>query len=164
MAYTAVSWAYQEVVSSTKLNAMAANDADANTRLGYIGAVQSAQDTTAQNGAVSSVVIYATATLTLPAGTWLVQGGAGVINLTTGDYGAVGLYNVTAAAVVANSISAEATIGTTAQVAFTTRPVVLVLAASTQLRVYAKPNGASALRFFANTTGPVAWLNAVRLA
>lgn len=33
MTYTSVSWAYQEVVSSSKLNLMAANEADADARL-----------------------------------------------------------------------------------------------------------------------------------
>ena len=117
-----------------------------------------ASDTTTQTGGASADFVYATATITLTPGVWLVQGIASIINTTTTDGSAVGLYNATTTAEVASSRGPAATVGTTASVQLSSRQVSMTVTSNTNVRVLCTRNGASTIRSQAASGAPAAAL------
>jgi hypothetical protein len=102
--------------------------------------------------AASSDGPYAGLALTLPAGTWLVQGQATLFTTVSSDFVRLGLYNGTTAAAIAGSISpATITASVNAGVALFTPPVVITVTASTTIQLMGYRNGASTLSFGAPT-------------
>ncbi|MGN8245298.1 hypothetical protein ACTHAM_002417 [Cellulomonas soli] len=130
-----------------------------------LGTVLSDKSSLDQTGAVSADVVHADVEVVLTAGTWLVQGGATLINGTAADWACAGLWNQTSGAEVADSRGAGGVTSTTIGIPADTRPVVLTVVANTAIRVKAYRNGGSSLKF--NGTGvagaPAAWLTATRL-
>lgn len=168
MTYIVVTpWAYQEVVSSTKLNLMVANTVDHEARLVAIGTTLTATDATGQTGTAGADFVYATCQITLTDGTWQVQGGASV-NTNVNDNAAASLYDQTAGADVANSKGSAAGVPSTLGIgaAIVSRPTVITVTGSKVIRVKCSRNGAGTV--LTATTGfmagaPAAWLNAVRV-
>lgn len=132
---------------------------------GELGAVVSDRSSLDQSGAVGADVVHTDVEVVLTAGTWLVQGGATLINGTSADWACSGLYNQTAATDVADSRGSGGVTSTTIGIPADTRPVVLTVAAPTAIRVKAYRNGGTSIRF--NGSGvagaPAAWLTATRL-
>jgi hypothetical protein len=117
-----------------------------------------ASDTTTQTGAANSDFVYATATITLTPGVWLVQGSAVLFNTVTADAACVGLYNVTTAAEVTNSRGPNGTVTTGQALQLTSRLVQMSVSASTNVRVLCTRNGASTIRCGSASGAPAAAL------
>lgn len=117
-----------------------------------------ASDTTTQTGAANSDFVYATATITLTPGLWLVQGSAVLFNTVTADAACVGLYNVTTTAEVANSRGPNGTVTTGQALQLTSRLVQMNVSANTQVRVLCTRNGASTIRAGSASGAPAAAL------
>ena len=117
-----------------------------------------ASDTTIQTGAANSDFVYATATITLTPGVWLVQGSAVLFNTVTADAACVGLYNVTTAAEVTNSRGPNGTVTTGQALQLTSRLVQMSVSASTSVRVLCTRNGASTIRCGSSSGAPAAAL------
>ncbi len=91
---------------------------------------------------------YIGMTLTLPVGTWLVQGQASLFTTGNPDDVRLGLYNVTTSTAVAGSLSpATNTGGANMPAALATPPVVITATASTPIQLIGYRNGASTLSF-----------------
>jgi hypothetical protein len=117
-----------------------------------------ASDTTTQTGAANSDFVYATATITLTPGVWLVQGSAVLFNTVTSDAACVGLYNVTTAAEIANSRGPNGTVTTGQALQLTSRLVQMSVSVSTNVRVLCTRNGASTIRCGSASGAPAAAL------
>jgi hypothetical protein len=117
-----------------------------------------ASDTTTQTGAFGSDFVYATATITLTPGVWLVQGSAVLFNTVTSDAACVGLYNVTTAAEVTNSRGPNGTVSTGHSSQLTSRLVQMSVSVSTNVRVLCTRNGASTIRCGSASGAPAAAL------
>jgi len=117
-----------------------------------------ASDTTTQTGAFGSDFVYATATITLTPGVWLVQGSAVLFNTVTSDGACVGLYNVTTAAEVTNSRGPNGTVTTGQSLQLTSRLVQMSVSASTNVRVLCTRNGSSTIRCGSASGAPAAAL------
>jgi hypothetical protein len=117
-----------------------------------------ASDTTTQTGAFGSDFVYATATITLTPGVWLVQGTALVLNTVTSDGASVGLWNNTTGAEVANSRGPAGTVTTGQALQLTSRLVQMSVSASTNVRVLCTRNGGSTISCVASSGAPAAAL------
>jgi hypothetical protein len=117
-----------------------------------------ASDTTTQTGAANSDFVYATATITLTPGVWLVQGSAVLFNTVTADAACVGLYNVTTAAEVTNSRGPNGTVTTGQALQLTSRLVQMIVSVSTNVRVLCTRNGSSTIRCGSASGAPAAAL------
>ena len=117
-----------------------------------------ASDTTTQDGAASNNFVYATATITLTPGVWLVQGMAHLVNLLTSDDTAVGLYNATTSAEVSNSRGPAGTTTTTSSASLMSRLVSMTVSANTNIRVFCTRNGGSTIRAYSTSGSPAAAL------
>ncbi|MCG2803684.1 MAG: hypothetical protein L6311_16555 [Cellulomonas sp.] len=133
------------------------------TALGLRGVTVAASDGTTQTGAVSADFVYATATITLTPGTWRVQGGASLLNMTGSDAASVALWNQTAGSAIAGSRGAAGTTFTTSAASLVTRPVLVTVAVNTDVRVQCARNGATSIRASFLASAPAAWLNAERV-
>lgn len=135
--------------------------------LGAVGTVVAAKSTSDQTGATGADVVCTTCQVALTAGTWQVQGGASLINTAMADWTAAALYNQTTLADVADSIGSAGVTSTTQGLAFVTRPVVLTVTTTTNIRVKGlRAAGGSGVKFNASFTPagtPSAWITAVRL-
>lgn len=132
---------------------------------GDIGSYLQSTDTTQQDGAASSNFVYATASITLTPGTWIVQATACLVNLTTADDATVGIWNNTASAEVAGSRGGAFTSSTTVMVGPASLPTKMVIGSNTVVKPYCCRNGGSTIR--ATTTnsagGPAAAITAWRI-
>lgn len=117
-----------------------------------------ASDTTTQTGAANSNFVYATATITITPGLWLVQGSATLINTVTADSAAVGLWNNSGGAEVANSRGPSSTTQTTLSPQLMSRVVQMSVSANTDIRVLCTRNGASTIRAGSASGAPAAAL------
>lgn len=117
-----------------------------------------ASDTTTQTGGASADFVYATATITLTSGVWLVQGTAKLINTVTSDDVSVGLYNATTSAEVASSRGPSGTCGTTFSQQLVSRLVQMTVTTNTNVRVLCTRNGASTIRAYSASGAPSAAL------
>jgi len=122
------------------------------------------QSNTTQTGAADSNFVYATCEITLTSGTWMVQGQASIINTTTGDTAAVGLWNETTSAEISNSrgVAGLTNVGVSQNVI--SRLVPITVSSNTVIRLLCTRNGSSTIRAIADAGGPAACLNAFRVA
>lgn len=127
------------------------------------GAAVVGSSTTSQTGVLSTPMVYTTASVSLPAGTWLLTGMMSATNNSTTDTLALELYNDTAAAAVSASRGPAGLTSTTISACLLTQTVVLVLASTTVFKVRLVPNGGSTPKATSLAGAPAACLNAVRL-
>lgn len=121
------------------------------------------QDTTTRDGSLSGNVIYEEATITLTPGSWIVEAHASLLNLTTADACAVGIYNRTTSAEVSASRGPAATHSTTVSAEVSSGRVLIVVTVSTDVCPYAVRNGASTLRVSSSASAPAGKITAHRL-
>lgn len=163
--FTSLTFAFKELLASAKLQQLADNTQYLKDAIEAAPATVTNQGVATQAGAAGADVIYTSADAVLPAGTWLVQGGGSIIG-SGADWAAVGLFNQTGGADVANSRGSAGVVSATQGLGLLTRPVVMTVGVTTTLRVKAFRNGGTAVTF--NGTGvagaPAGWINAVRLA
>ena len=117
-----------------------------------------ASDTTTQDGPASNNFVYATATITITPGVWLVQGMAHLLNLVTADDTSVGLYNATTSAEITNSRGPAGTTTTTSSASLMSRLVSVTVSANTNVRVLCTRNGGSTIRAYGASGSPAAAL------
>jgi len=117
-----------------------------------------ASDTTTQTGAANSDFVYATATITLTPGVWLVQGSAKLVNTVTSDDVSVGLYNATTSAEITSSRGPSGTCSTTSSAQLVSRLVQMTVTTNTNVRVLCTRNGASTIRTYSGSGAPAAAL------
>jgi hypothetical protein len=163
--FTSITFAFKELLTSAKMQQLADNTQYLKDAIEAAPATVVNQGVANQAGAAGADVIYTSADVVIPAGTWLVQAGGTIIG-SGADWAAVGVFNQTAGADVANSRGAGGVVSATQGLSLVTRPVVMTVGANTTLRVKAFRNGGTAVTF--NGTGvagaPAGWVNAVRLA
>ena len=130
-----------------------------------IGTIIQSQGTATQAGTASNDITYASALLTVPAGTWMIQAHANVINTMVADTAVVAVWNNTTGSEVPNSSGPATTTSTNAMTGLSSRLTVVTVATSTVFAVRCKRNGGSAITVTAsNCAGtPAAGIDAVRL-
>lgn len=166
MTFTSVTWAYQEVISSSKLNLMAASIDDLDARVGGgAGTSQSSQSNTTQTGAPSADMTYNAATVTVPAGTWMLTAQLTLRTTTAVDSVCCGIYNFTTSTEVANSRGAAGVpVSNTTQIGCHSRQnVIVTVAAPTVFRPLACRNGGTTLQAESVAGSPAGAITAVRL-
>jgi hypothetical protein len=102
-----------------------------------------ASSTTAQQGGASANFVYSSATITLTAGIWLIQGMAQLYNTQTLDSHSIGLYNNTSLAEISNSRGAVGYASIGIRCFLLSNLVRIAVTSSTDIRVLCCRNGTS---------------------
>lgn len=130
------------------------------------GTIVSASGTAAQTGTTGAALIYTGMTITLPPGSWELEGGINTQS-TVLDAQAAAMYSVTGSAEVPGTRGDVQVIGAPpAAGGLRTRTIVVTLFATTQIRMMVIPNGSSVPSVVASAAGvasaPSAWIDARR--
>jgi hypothetical protein len=123
-----------------------------------------AAGTTAATGVISTDLTYDAASITLTAGKWLVRACVGAKNTGSVDSQTVGIWNNTAAAIVADSTGIQSVPGTSFVLPQFSRTVLITVTTSTVFRPRVRRNGGSIIQIDAAAAGGVSgFIEAIRV-
>jgi microcystin-dependent protein len=105
-----------------------------------------AASATTVTGGASSNFAYTPATITLTAGSWIVQGHLSLINTVTSDDSLCSLYNITTSSEVANSRGADGLTTTTVFASLCSAMTLITVVSNTQVCPFGVRNGGSTIR------------------
>lgn len=131
-----------------------------------IGTYLTNQRATGFTGTVSTDIALTAEGISVPAGIWLIQAGAGIATTDVPDIVSCGInVGATTSALSGSTGVPVSTTGVSgAAVSATSRLVVVVVATTTLYSTLARRNGSSTLQLVSGSSGPSAWISAARVA